>query len=137
MSKKRFFIIDDDAFNNKVCTKIIKTLFPESEVIAFTDPEIGLAYFGKEYTADSAYSNTILLLDINMPDMTGWEFLDEYEKLTDEVKKDIAIFILSSSINPVDIEKTKHYRCIDFISKPLTNSGLKAAVSLIPPAPTS
>ncbi len=133
--KKQFFIVDDDPFNNKICTMIIKSVYTESEIITFTEPEKGLGYLRDKYSSSTDDLTTILLLDINMPTMSGWEFLEEYEKLSDEVKDHIAIFILSSSVDQGDIEKTKEYRCLDFISKPLSVTALKNALALVSPRP--
>ena len=134
MERNKFFIIDDDPFNNKICTMIIKSVYTESEVISFTEPENGLAYIKEKYTNSTIDFTTIIFLDINMPTMTGWEFLEEYEKLDDEIKDRIVIFILSSSVDENDIIKTKEFRCLDFISKPLSAAALQNALSLISPS---
>lgn len=131
--KKRFFIVDDDPFNNKICTMVIKSVYADSEVISFTEPEKGLGYLKEKYDRSTSDLSTILLLDINMPTMTGWEFLEEYQKLSDEIKDRVSIFILSSSVDHSDIKKTKEYHCVDFISKPLSITALKSALDLVPP----
>ncbi len=49
----------------------------------------------------------IIFLDLNMPKMDGWAFLDKYNQLSDEVKKKIELIILTSSINPDDAERAR------------------------------
>lgn len=62
----------------------------------------------------------IIFLDLNMPIMDGWEFLDEFVKLSTEDKP--RVYVVSSSIDPNDIEKAKNYGIVnDFISKPLSD----------------
>lgn len=66
----------------------------------------------------------IIFLDLNMPIMNGWEFLDELKKL--DLKKKIGVYIVSSSLDKMDEEKSREYdMVIDFISKPLTTNKLQ------------
>ena len=72
----------------------------------------------------------LILLDINMPIMDGWEFLDEFSNLT--YSKDISVIILTSSINPEDREKAKKYKDVKgFMSKPITKDKLDQILELI------
>jgi CheY-like chemotaxis protein len=62
----------------------------------------------------------MILLDVNMPQMNGWDFLEEYEKLPLQAIAKTKVYIVSSSINNRDIEKSKTYKTVSgFISKPL------------------
>src|ERR1700759_1638703 len=62
----------------------------------------------------------IIFLDLSMPVMDGWEFLEEYSQLRDRLKKNISLFIVSSSISPEEIERSKTYSAVtDFLIKPL------------------
>ncbi|TCD01289.1 response regulator [Pedobacter psychroterrae] len=66
----------------------------------------------------------IILLDLNMPIMDGWEFLDEFTKVPS--KKEILIYIVTSSIDPADIERAKKYDDINnYLVKPITMATLK------------
>lgn len=61
----------------------------------------------------------LILLDLNMPIMDGWEFLEVFSEL--KYEKQISVIILTSSINPEDAERAKSYKVVkDFLSKPLT-----------------
>lgn len=63
----------------------------------------------------------LILLDLNMPIMDGWEFLDEFSKLSNV--QSIKVYILSSSIDSRDMERAKQYDIVrDFIAKPLTDA---------------
>ncbi|MBC3847289.1 response regulator [Winogradskyella echinorum] len=65
----------------------------------------------------------LILLDLNMPIMDGWQFLDEFSKL--KCNKKIVLYIVSSSIDPVDIERAKTYREVsNYIIKPITRESL-------------
>tara|TARA_R110002096_G_scaffold32490_4_gene94421 strand:- start:60 stop:455 length:396 start_codon:yes stop_codon:yes gene_type:complete len=66
----------------------------------------------------------VIFLDLNMPIMDGWEFLDEFGKLSEE--NNIRIYILSSSVDSRDIERAKNYGMVNgFIAKPLTDAKIK------------
>ncbi|WP_233266024.1 response regulator [Formosa sp. L2A11] len=66
----------------------------------------------------------IILLDINMPVMDGWEFLEEFSKLI--FNKKITIYIVSSSIDPIDIKRAKRYENVsNYLVKPISVDALK------------
>ncbi|MDT0555365.1 response regulator [Patiriisocius hiemis] len=72
----------------------------------------------------------VILLDLNMPIMDGWQFLDEFIKI--KTNKKIVIYIVSSSIDPADTEKAKQYQNVsNFIVKPITVDNLKAILKEI------
>ena len=116
----RFVVVDDDPLNNAICQVIIKTTLADVEVKTFTLPEKVLEYILAEYSING--NEAILLLDLNMPTMTAWEFLEEFEKLDERVKKRLKIYILSSSLDPRDIERASSNKNVfDYIVKPLTS----------------
>jgi CheY-like chemotaxis protein len=72
----------------------------------------------------------VILLDINMPVMDGWEFLVEFKKLQNLFSKKIHVYIASSSVDPRDIERVKNYKEVsDYILKPITPDDLGKIIS--------
>src|SRR5258708_34258258 len=111
----KYIIVDDDPFNNTICTMILEDALGEVEIKEFTKPEKGLLFI-----QENVKSPTILFLDINMPNLNGWEFLEQYEKFSEEVKMQISIYILSSSLDRRDKDRAKANKYVKgFISKPL------------------
>ena len=118
----RFIVIDDDPLNNTICRLTIKKALGPVDVVTFTDPAHGLQYIDTEYSNPSdEESSTVLFLDINMPVMNGWEFLEKYETLNQSVKKNIKVYILSSSVDDRDIEKAhSNKNIVIYLAKPIT-----------------
>src|SRR5580692_4416927 len=102
----RFIIIDDDEFNNKICTVTLEKMSKDADIITFLDPMAGFNYIVSEY-AKPTDTTAILFLDINMPVMNGWEFLDRFDTLDTKIKNRIKIYILSSSVDKRDMERAK------------------------------
>lgn len=121
-----FILVDDDPVNNLLSEIFIESVFPKSNITSFTDPKLGLEHT-LTVLATQEESNSILFLDLIMPQMSRWEFLDHFEKAVALEKNRIKIYILSSSVNPADKEKARqnpHIR--DFVEKPLSEEVLKS-----------
>ena len=114
-----FVVIDDDPVNNALCQMVINIAVAGAEVKTFTVPETGFEYISAEYSKNG--HKAILLLDLNMPTMTGWEFLELFESLDEKIKSRLEIYVLSSSVDPHDKERASaNKNVVDYIVKPLT-----------------
>jgi len=114
-------LIDDDPLNNMVCKKFIQIVGSHDvEVVDFTDPTRGLQYVHD--ACSSRKSDSIrVFLDINMPVMSGWDFLEEFNKFSDICKDNIQIYIVSSTVNPADHRRAEQDPDVaGLIIKPLT-----------------
>lgn len=117
--KQRYMVVDDDTTNNMICEFTIKRVDSTANIKMFTIPEDALAYIKAEYSKTEPGMPTVLFLDVNMPTMTGWEFLDCFKHFDKAVKEQFTIYILSSSIEDF-VEEAKIYPFISgFFSKPL------------------
>ena len=99
------------------------------EISPYLDPEIALLDIKARCEADSDKPDTCLFLDLNMPKMTGWEFLEVFQDLDEEVKSCFRIYILTSSIEDFSAEKERFPFVAGFISKPLKKDILQEIFS--------
>ena len=119
-----FIVIDDDEINNFICLNIIKSLWPQSDVKTFTDPQLGLKHIQNIHNPRDN-KNVVLFLDLNMPVLSGWEVLNRFEKLPTFNEEHFRTFILSSSIAAEDKERANQNKLVfGFIEKPLTRQNL-------------
>ncbi|HMJ70218.1 MAG TPA: response regulator [Cyclobacteriaceae bacterium] len=121
----RFIAIDDDPVNNMICKLTIEMVANKPEIVTFTNPSQGFDYIMNEYAAKLNQKQSVLLLDINMPVMSGWEFLERFDNLKDDVKKLFKIFILSSSVDPRDKQRSYANKNVTaFMVKPLVKDNV-------------
>lgn len=122
---KRFILVDDDPLTNLLAKKILEKNLGEVEVRDFLVPELALKYIETAFENKEYEGKTTLFLDINMPSLTGWEFLDKFEKFAEAIKNQFNIYMLSSSVDPADIQRAKQNPLVrDFIEKPISKAFL-------------
>ncbi len=128
LSGKIILLIDDDPVTNLVNQRIIECHF-DFKTIVFTDASKALQQLKQWLILRTMPLPEIIFLDIDMPEMNGWEFLEDLHKLPMLYVAKCKIVILTSSIDHDDIEKSKCYNAVfDFISKPLTSEKLRRLV---------
>jgi CheY-like chemotaxis protein len=121
----RFIAIDDDDVNNLICKLTIEMVAGKPEIITFTNAVQGFEYIQNQYAANRDQTQTVLLLDINMPVMSGWEFLERFDNLGEDVKKHFKIFILSSSVDERDKLRSYANKNVNaFMTKPLVKDNV-------------
>jgi CheY-like chemotaxis protein len=129
LPRKNIVLIDDDPITNLINKRIIENYFG-FKTIVFTNAAEALGQLKQWLMAETNMLPEIIFLDIDMPDMNGWEFLDELHTLPDALIDKCHIIVLTSSIDFEDIEKSKTYRVVrGFISKPLTADSLRMLVN--------
>lgn len=115
-------LVEDDDVTMMLCKiNIRKTNFSQNLVCCENGLEaINYLKLESEKPENERNIPDLILLDINMPVMNGWDFLEEFQKNLSSYFSNISIKILTSSIDPRDIEKSKSFPTVnEFISKPL------------------
>ena len=118
MSDLHILIIDDDPLYHLIIKKILNKLgFQNSK--AFLDPFEGL-----EFLLSTTHLPDVLLLDINMPGINGWELLDELETSAKSFAE-MDIYIVTSSIDKYDTDKSSKYKIAGYLNKPVKSEVFK------------
>jgi len=117
---KTCLLIDDNYIDNFVTRRILESSnFAENVVVSQSATE------AIDSLRDGKVKPDVIFLDIRMPLMGGFEFLQEYDKIDIDNKSTIKIFMLSSSLDPTDLKKSVNNKYItNFIHKPLTQKAL-------------
>lgn len=125
---KKVLCVDDDSISLTISQLLLKRTGFATEVVTAIDGSDALEYFDTLFSEDNPVENApeLILLDINMPVMNGWEFLQAYVPLYSEKLARTRIVILSSTIDPEDFALAKQYPVVvQFISKPLSIENLE------------
>lgn len=113
-------LVDDNQDDNFFHEREIKKSGLVNSIITKNTGIEAINYLRKEET-DADIRPELIFLDINMPGMNGWEFLEQYDQLENELKKHVIIIMLTTSDNPSDKTKASKWGFVsDYITKPLT-----------------
>lgn len=120
MKKPRILIIDDDDVCNMLSIRMLKK-YVDAELIAYENPREALDYISASITQPD-----YILLDIRMPEMDGWEFLDRLKDEMGSLGITSRVIMLTSSIRKADQQRALSFSCIsDYVNKPLERDDIK------------
>ena len=122
---ERIMLIDDDQITNTYNEFILRKLKIADHFIVFQDANKAIKYFESDHEQID-----LILLDLNMPLMDGWEFVEEFEKIQLSYEA-IIVVVLTSSADIDDRERVKQFKSIKkFINKPLDMESAKQLIAL-------
>jgi CheY-like chemotaxis protein len=124
-------LVDDDKINNFINSLTIKKMGIAEEIISFTKGQEALHFLKEADSKEKKYPG-LILVDMNMPLMDGFEFMKEFRALNSKNKDSVHIIILTTSTNPLDIKRMADLGITQFLDKPLSKEALTEALKNIP-----
>lgn len=129
MKKLNILLIDDDHTTNVFHTVIIRRSQIALDIQTMEMPELALQYLVNASKGQGVNRQFVvpelILLDVNMPRMTGWEFLSEYRKIQVSLKFQPIVYMLTAFLHPSDQDKYSAFDCVKgVLNKPLTEEVL-------------
>lgn len=123
-------LIDDNEVDNMINQKLMRSSKFAKNIYVYTSGKAALEFF-QNIDQNPGFPKELIpqlvLLDINMPLMNGFLFIESFKKLSDRMQDNIRIVLLTSSVNPQDMQKAKEMDIIlEYISKPLSKDKLES-----------
>ena len=131
MAEKKYrtvMLIDDNEIDNLINQKMIEAASITQNIYTHTGAKSAIEFPRNMEQLDVAEKvlPDVIFLDIDMPLMDGFQFLDEFEKLSNNTKNKCKIVMLTSSINPQDFNRSKKYDNVKlYLNKPLSHDSIQ------------
>jgi len=127
-AKPVFLLIEDNLIDQLVINQLLKKVLHVEEIYITNNGKEGLEWLLNNW---KLHSSIIIILDVQMPVMNGFEFLDEYAKLDIEIKKENQIYVLSSTLDPDEIKQISDSKYVtDFLGKPFPIEEFRSKIYL-------
>jgi CheY-like chemotaxis protein len=115
----KIVIIDDNPTDHYIMQRLLHNNYNCKQATYTFDGRLVLDYLKEN--KETGTLPDVIFLDLDMPQLTGWEFLDELESFNAGAKKNVQVHVMSSSIRSADVFLSKKYTCVNsFMTKPLS-----------------
>ncbi len=123
-------LVDDDRIYQFTTERMLQRLDADIRFLWFKDGEEALGYL-QDHALDDQALPDILIVDINMPFLDGWQFLDAFRSLRPDLAKPVDIYMVSSSTDDRDMQRARSTEGVrDYVEKPITREKLAVILGL-------
>jgi CheY-like chemotaxis protein len=113
-------LVDDDKVYQFTSKMILEATQLTNKITTFFNGKDAIDFFLDVQNHQMELLPDVIFLDINMPIMNGWNFLEEFDKIYDSLPKKVLIYVVSSSVDESDMEKSKSFMSVtDYVIKPI------------------
>ena len=121
-NSRNIIVVDDDPVSVQICNMVFKRTMPDAKIQVFENGLDALKWINVEGRMQPTNDSFVVLLDLNMPVVDGWGFLNDFEKSDVIIQTKFHIYIMTASEDDKDIERAKQFQSIKgFHVKPLTH----------------
>jgi hypothetical protein len=129
----RFLLLDDEDIFNFLSEEVIHQVNPDFPCEVFSESEAALTYISSQIQQNLPVPD-VILIDIRMPGMNGFDFLESIHQYSESSLKNTMVYILSSSLDSRDHKRAATFRMVKgFESKPLSEKMVLDIISKLPP----
>lgn len=121
---KCILLVDDDETTNFINEMMIAEMGVAEQILQARNGKEGLDLLQEKVKQEHLLPE-LILLDVNMPVMDGFDFLEAYQEMDIPGKPSVIIIMLTTSLNPSDVERAKNAKIVDYLNKPLTQQSLQ------------
>ncbi len=123
IAKHAVCVIDDDNIYQYTARVLLESTGLTKKITSFYNGRDAISFFQDKENLFPDKLPDVIFLDINMPVMNGWEFLEEYNKLHNTLPKPIVVYVVSSSVDSSDMQKSRSYEAVtDYLVKPVNRN---------------
>ena len=120
----KLLMIDDNPLEHLIMQRMVDNYNVFPNMAHSLEADMAISYLENNYT-DSENLPNVIFLDLNMPKFNGWDFIKSFEKIYAKLKKPIDIYVISSSIDSLDVAMSEKYPFIKaFFPKPIAKATL-------------
>ena len=130
-AKLHILLVDDDRIYQFAARKTIEATGFADRILIYSNGQEAINYL-KHNVKDNNLMPDVIFLDVNMPVMNGWEFLDAYSNIRPALSKPVIIYVVSSSVDEFDVSKSRQYDTVKgYIVKPVLREKFRQILSSI------